>query len=185
MTESTGRDEIGRFAAGNRIWETRSRAGPKPRFEDPEALWEACVAYFEWVEANPLQEVTLVSYQGDTKEVPVPRMRAMTIEGLTLFLGIDPETWRDWRNNRPDLSGVVEQSERVMREQKFTGAAADLLNPNIIARDLGLADRTEQRHLDRDGKPTDPPSSLEVAKKIAFILAKAKKEISDRKAKGL
>jgi hypothetical protein len=30
-----------------------------------------------------------------------------------------------------------------MYEQKFSGAAAGLLNPNIIARDLGLADKSE------------------------------------------
>jgi hypothetical protein len=31
----------------------------------------------------------------------------------------------------------------VILDQKFTGAAADLLNPNIIARDLGLTDKKE------------------------------------------
>ena len=33
--------------------------------------------------------------------------------------------------------------EQIIRTQKFEGAAAELLNPNIIARDLGLADRSE------------------------------------------
>jgi hypothetical protein len=40
----------------------------------------------------------------------------------------------------------------VIYEQKFTGAAADLLNPNIIARDLGLADK--QDHQSSDGTMT-------------------------------
>lgn len=31
----------------------------------------------------------------------------------------------------------------AIRHQKFTGAAADLLNPMIISRDLGLADKSE------------------------------------------
>lgn len=31
--------------------------------------------------------------------------------------------------------------EQIIRQQKFEGAAAELLNPNIIARDLGLADK--------------------------------------------
>lgn len=41
------------------------------------------------------------------------------------------------------MLAVITQAEAVIYEQKFTGAAADLLNPNIIARDLGLADKKE------------------------------------------
>lgn len=33
--------------------------------------------------------------------------------------------------------------EEIIRTQKFEGASADLLNPNIIARDLGLAEKQE------------------------------------------
>jgi hypothetical protein len=33
--------------------------------------------------------------------------------------------------------------EEIIRTQKFEGASADLLNPNIIARDLGLADKQD------------------------------------------
>ncbi|MDC9826565.1 terminase small subunit, partial [Devosia sp. ZB163] len=33
--------------------------------------------------------------------------------------------------------------DEIIRAQKFEGAAAGLLNPNIIARDLGLADKQE------------------------------------------
>ncbi|WP_290688531.1 terminase small subunit [Haematobacter sp. UBA3484] len=42
-----------------------------------------------------------------------------------------------------DLSEVITRVEQIIRTQKFEGAAADLLNPNIIARELGLADKTE------------------------------------------
>ena len=34
----------------------------------------------------------------------------------------------------------------VIRTQKFEGASAGLLNANIIARDLGLSDKTELEH---------------------------------------
>ena len=36
---------------------------------------------------------------------------------------------------------VVSKAEKIIYEQKFTGAAADLLNPNIIARDLGNVEK--------------------------------------------
>lgn len=32
--------------------------------------------------------------------------------------------------------------DKVIRDQKFTGATADLLNPMIISRDLGLAEKS-------------------------------------------
>ncbi|SMP36850.1 terminase small subunit, partial [Shimia sagamensis] len=52
-------------------------------------------------------------------------------------------TWREWRKSRKDLSSVMTRVEQIIRQQKFEGAAAELLNPNIIARDLGLADKKE------------------------------------------
>ena len=141
MTE--WRDENGRFTIGNRFWESRSSAGPKPKFSEPEALWRACVEYFEWVDDNPLWEMRAFAYQGVVKQEPVAKMRAMTIGGLCVFLDIDETTWRDWKENRPDLSPIITRVESVIRNQKFTGAAADLLNANIIARDLGLADKQD------------------------------------------
>ena len=67
----------------------------------------------------------------------------MTIGGLCLFLDISFETWSDWRKNRPDLSDVITRAEQIIRTQKFEGASAGLLVPQIIARDLGLADKQE------------------------------------------
>ena len=140
------RDEGGRFLPGNRLWEARSSAGPKPLFADAAPLWAACVEYFEWVEANPLWEAKPFAFQGVVTMAEVPKMRAMTIAGLCLFLDISPETWASWRKDRPDLIGVITQAEGIIYQQKFAGAAADLLNPNIIARDLGLSDKQAVDH---------------------------------------
>lgn len=127
---------------GNQFWRARSSHGRKPIFPDPEALWQACVEYFEWVEKNPLNEEKLFSYQGIISRGTVYRMRAMTIAGLCLFLDICEKTWANYRD-KEDFLQVVTRAEKIIYEQKFTGAAADLLNPNIIARDLGLAEKSE------------------------------------------
>ncbi|ELL1837521.1 hypothetical protein Q6O31_001293 [Salmonella enterica] len=73
---------------------------------------------------------------------PIAKMRAMTITGLTLFLDVTLETWRTYRM-REDLSEVVTRAEQIIYDQKFSGAAADLLNANIIARDLGLKEQSQ------------------------------------------
>lgn len=172
----SGKDDKGRFVAGNRFWEARSSHGRNPKFTDPDALWAACCEYFEWTEANPLQEDKLVTFQGSASHEPVAKMRAMTIAGLCLFLDIDIATWIDWRKTRSDLSQVITRAEQIIYTQKFTGAAADLLNPNIIARDLGLADRSELTGKDGGPIETADASELEVARRVAFLLSKATKQ---------
>jgi hypothetical protein len=123
----------------NKFWEARSTHGRNPIFKDSEQLWGACQEYFIWVEENPLSEEKLFCYQGEITRDYIYKMRAMTIGGLCIFLDICEKTWANYRDNK-DFLQVVTQVEKIIRNQKFTGAAADLLNPNIIARDLGLRD---------------------------------------------
>ena len=149
MVSDEARDELGRFAAGNRFWEARSSAGPKPKFDGPDKLWAACCEYFAWNEANPLWEAKAFAYQGDVTIEKLPKMRAMTLGGLCMFLDVTQGTWGDWREARADLLPVIMRAEEIIRRQKFEGASAELLNPNIIARDLGLADK--QQHSGADG----------------------------------
>lgn len=111
-------------------------------WSEPEALLTDCLEYMDWVEANPLYEAKAFAYEGTVTVAPVAKMRAMTVGGLCIFLGIDQSTWRDYRG-KADFSGVCSRVEEMIREQKFTGASAGLLNHAIIARDLGLADKRE------------------------------------------
>lgn len=127
---------------GNRFWEARSSHGRQPIFKAPEELWAAAVEYFAWVESNPLYEDKLVTFQGLATHEPVAKMRAMTLSGLCIFLDISRRTWDDYAK-RDDFIPVTSQIAEVIRTQKYEGAAADLLNANIIARDLGLAEKQE------------------------------------------
>jgi len=138
------RDEnSGRFLPGNRFWEARSSHGVKPKFTKAADLWDACCQYFEWVDQNPLYEDKLVTFQGLASHEPVAKMRAMTLQGMCLFIDISVKQWTEWRTSRADLGEVITRAESVIYSQKFAGAAADLLNANIIARDLGLVDKKE------------------------------------------
>lgn len=125
---------------GNQFWKARSSHGRNPIFKTPEELEAACEEYFRWVEDNPLWEDKLVTFQGAASHEPVAKMRAMTLDGLHLFLDISDNTWRDYKS-REDFIQVTTRAEKTIRSQKFAGAAADLLNANIIARDLGLAEK--------------------------------------------
>lgn len=127
---------------GNRFWEARSSHGRKPVFEVPNELWVACCEYFAWVEDNPLQETKAMGSKEGPQTIVLPKMRAMTVMGLCIFLDISRDTWSQYRQ-KDGFSDICSRVDDVIRTQKFEGASAELLNPAIIARDLGLADRSE------------------------------------------
>lgn len=126
----------------NTYWTLREKHGRDPIFESPEELWGKCVEYFDWVEENPLQEEKIFHNSGEVTRTTVSKMRAMTQKGLCLYLGISEETWRNYRIKK-DFIEVTTRADAIIYTQKFEGAAAEFLNSNIIARDLGLKDNKD------------------------------------------
>lgn len=130
----------------------RRHHGPHSRYT-PEELWEKSCEYFQWVEDNPLWEVKSYMYMGQPVQDRIPKMRAMTMGGLCLFLGLHAEALYKCARERESYRDVVATICNVMREQKFAGAAADLFNANIIARDLGMKELHLHEHTGADGGP--------------------------------
>jgi len=134
-----------RFLPANDFWKRRTTHGRSKIFATPEILYAACLEYFEDTDKNPLYECKSYMYQGEIIHDFVPKMRAMTISGLCIFLGVGKDAWADYRKN-PDFSAVCESVEEAIRTQKLQGAAADMLNASIIAREIGLADKSAIDH---------------------------------------
>jgi len=156
--------------AGNEFWKQRSSHGRKPIFADADQLEAACAEYFTWVENNPLYEAQAFAYQGVVKVEPIAKMRAMTVAGLCIFLDISQQAWGEYRE-REGFGDVTTQVDDIIRTQKFAGAAAGLLNANIIARDLGLADKSELTGKDGGPIATDNAhhGSIAISDTAAFI----------------
>lgn len=144
---------------GNKFWEKRSSSGRDPIFKKSDELWKVCQEYFDWVEANPLKEDKVFQYQGAIVRDSVSKMRAMTIGGMCTFLDICEKTWANYRE-KEDFLQVITRVERIIRDQKFSGAAADLLNPNIIARDLGLKDASKSEISGPNGGPIESTMAI-------------------------
>lgn len=147
--------------AGNRFWELRSKHGRDKIFETPQILWDESCEFFKWCVDNPLIEVE----QAKTPAKPVkdeegnwvfpaalvelPKMRAFTIQGLCLYLGVNVMYFNQFEKAcaekddglSKDFSLTCSRIRDVIFQQKFTGAAAGFLNPNMICRDIGLSDR--------------------------------------------
>lgn len=127
---------------GQQLWKLRKTHGREKIYSNPDAIWKGAVKYFEWCEQNPIAERTGTKKDdGSTSHAKVTlHIRAMTIEGLSLHLGITPQTWRNYRKE-DQFKAVCSTIESIMYEQKFTGAAAGVFKESIISRDLGLTEK--------------------------------------------
>lgn len=126
----------------NQYWRLRETDG-RPKEYTPDELWEGAKEYFKWNEEHPLIEAVLQQRTGEI--IQVPKMRAMTLKGLAIYLGITSTTLENYAKNK-DFFGVFTHIRDVIDSQKFEGAASGFFNANIIARDLGLKEQTETKH---------------------------------------
>jgi hypothetical protein len=138
------------FKTGTQIWKQREFTGRFRSFENAEELLKGCYQYFEWSEKNPLKEQKLTTT--GAKKV-VNKMRVLSVEGLCVFIGISRQTWLNYGAKDHDFFAVCEYVNSVMHDQKLAGACAGLLNPAIIARSLGLADKKEVAVSDKTMTP--------------------------------
>jgi len=123
----------------------------KPKSYTPQALWKKAVEYIKWVGDNPLPSKKAFS---NGKRIKEDKMRAMTLQEFCLFAHISRETFYRYENQK-EYSDICAQIKDVFYTQKVQGAAADLLNPAIIAREVGLVDKKD---ITTEGKPITPPA---------------------------
>ena len=126
----------------NEFWKLVKNPG-RPTIYKPDELWKKAVEYFTWVNKNPLYEQKVF---GTGLSMKVPKMRAMTEMAFCLFAGISHDTFLNYKSNKEpykDFFVVSSKISQVIYCQKFEGAAAEFLNANIIARDLGLSEKTD------------------------------------------
>jgi hypothetical protein len=137
--------------AGNKFWQNRSRHGREKLFASAELLWDAAEEYFLWCDQNPWMKKELMKsgeHAGDL--IDVPTQRPYTLGGLCIYLGVNEAYFRTFKAQLPDgekdFNTVISQIEQVIYTQKFEGAAVGAFNANIIARDLGLKEKSEVDH---------------------------------------
>lgn len=142
---------------GNQLWQLSAKKilDGRRSFQWPHELLEELVNYFNWIQDNPLNEAKLTSFQGTNALENLPKMRAVTQQSMYLYCGISRSKWGDYRlgNDIEGFKEVVEWAEDMMHSINFEGGASGLLNAMLVARQLGLAERTELTG--RDGGPME------------------------------
>jgi len=96
----------------------------------------------------------LVGQDGD--EVEKENETAYTISGLCLYLDASREWWYKFKQSAPeDFLHILSRIDNIIYTQKFEGAAVGAFNANLIARDLGLTEKTDNSHKIKLGKEFD------------------------------
>lgn len=131
---------------GNQWWRLRTKHGVDALFTEPEKLWEAAVEYFEHTDKRKWKKKDWVGK--DATEVIRESDAPYTITSLCLYLGVTDAWWRGFKTtdtfkNNKDFGSVYESINQIIYSQKFEGASVGAFNANIIARDLGLREKTE------------------------------------------
>ena len=136
----------------NEYWKFRSKDGREPKYK-PEELWKKFIEYMQWLSDNPIYEYKAMNVNKTAEVIPVPKMRAATMTGFCLFADITLRTYENYRK-REDYFRVLSRIDAAIRTQKFEGAAAEQLNPMLVARDLGLRDAQQVDHTTKGDKVT-------------------------------
>ena len=149
---------------GKKYWQKRKKIGRPKEFSTPEELWNEFCAYCAEVDENPIKKAEIIKsgfMAGTTFEVPLARPYNWDGFEDWIFEKRGFVKFNDYKSNKDgryeDYAWVIERIKKVMRTQKFEGAAAGLFNPNIIAYDLGLA---AKQIIETKGETSVDPSKL-------------------------
>jgi len=131
---------------GNNYWSFRGKHGRDFKFT-PEGLWEEALAYFEWMESRVWNKKEAIK-SGDKcgQLIAIPTQTPMSIESFCLYADIDRHTFLNYESNKEEYKDFFQVTTRirsVIESQQFEGATVGAYNPNIIARKLGLAEKTD------------------------------------------
>ncbi len=119
--------------------------------ETPEKMWELFEAYVKHESDSPMYKVEYVGKDGD--RVNTPLQVPITFEGFECWLWDNDYIKAglgDYASNKnesySDYSTIITRIRQNCFAQNFKGASVGLFNANIIAKKLGLVEKTENTH---------------------------------------
>ena len=140
---------------GNEYYLLRSSDGRSTEYT-PESLLTKANEYFNWCLHNPLKAQKAFHNNGKIVYADENKMRPFALQGFCNYADIVINTFKNYESieikedsteedekKAKDFLIVTTRIRGIIENQQFEGAAAGFLNPNIIARKLGLADKKE------------------------------------------
>lgn len=131
-------------------WEWRKNTGRPKNLESPQILWEHACEYFQMVDELPYEKEDFIR-GGESAGVKVrlESIQPYTWTGFEDYLSeksiiVKLEDYKANKDGRyTEFVEIITRIRNIMFDQKFRGAAVGAFKENIIARDLGLTDKSE------------------------------------------
>jgi hypothetical protein len=128
--------------------------------DSPETLWSLFEEYVLHEKNNPMFKREYVGKDGDEKDTPLET--PITFEGFECYLA-DRKVIQDLGDYSSDKDGrytiyatIITRIRKNCYVHNFKGAAVGLFNPSLIARKLGLTDKSEVVHKEQPLFPDEP-----------------------------
>lgn len=128
---------------GNEYWKLADWG--KPKSYEPIPLWQKFIAYHDWSTSSPWYKNEAIK-SGDSagQLIKIPTERPLTIKGFCIYAEIASQTFYNYEKDEAYIE-IITRIREIIYTQKFEGAVVGAFNANIIARDLGLVDKKEEK----------------------------------------
>lgn len=121
--------------------------GRPKSIESPELLWKYFEDYVMHEQNNPMYKIEYIGKEGRKERTPLET--PITFEGFECYLA-DRGIIEDLSNYAANSHNAYEEFTTIITRirkncfvHNFKGASVGLFNPNIIARKLGLVEKSE------------------------------------------
>jgi len=128
--------------------------------ETPEKLWQLFEAYVLHERNNPMFKTEYVGKDGE--KVQTPLETPITFEGFECYLSANNviedlgKYSANTDNAYTEYVTIITRIRKNCYVHNFKGAAVGLFNPSLIARKLGLTDKSEVVHKEQPLFPDEP-----------------------------
>lgn len=130
---------------GNNYWDFVGKHGRDFKYT-PEKIWGEAKAYFEWMKDRTWEKKEAIK-SGDMagELIGIPTSTPMSIQSFCLFADINYKTFARYEKEEgyEDFWEITSCIRDIIESQQFEGATVGAYNANIIARKLGLTDKTD------------------------------------------
>jgi len=126
------------------------------KIESPDKLLEYFREYKQYEENNRLYKIEYVGREGTRVETPLHYPLSMEAFKSWLFINKIISDLSDYVKNKEgrydDFAPIITHIKEFIFAHNFRGASVQLLNPSLIARQLGIKD---QQDVTSDNKPLE------------------------------
>lgn len=115
--------------------------------ETPERMWELFCEYVKHEKNNPMFKVDYVGKDGEEKDTPL--QVPITFEGFECYLADEEyiQDLGDYASNKDgrysDYATIITRIRKNCFVQNYKGAAVGLFNANLVAKKIGLTEKTD------------------------------------------